>query len=152
MATRWTPLAPCEPHDFTGSAGHPLTWSAHLRLTKSIRLTSFGFLAGEALLESNTIIDHVYCSPSLRCVQTAHNILKGRTLRLTKKMNYPIHVSQPPLHLSYLDVMGLWPVERFEIWNFQSAFFQKRNLVAQVTSCYSNSMHQIKGSALRICF
>ena len=37
-------------------------------------------LAGEALLESNTIIDHVYCSPSLRCVQTAHNILKGKTL------------------------------------------------------------------------
>ncbi|EDL95238.1 similar to RIKEN cDNA 2810457I06 (predicted) [Rattus norvegicus] len=32
---------------------------------------------GEALLESNTVIDHVYCSPSLRCVQTAHNILKG---------------------------------------------------------------------------
>uniref|UniRef100_A0A7N8XGI9 Ubiquitin associated and SH3 domain containing Bb n=1 Tax=Mastacembelus armatus TaxID=205130 RepID=A0A7N8XGI9_9TELE len=34
-------------------------------------------LVGEALLESNTVIDFVYCSPSLRCVQTAQNILKG---------------------------------------------------------------------------
>uniref|UniRef100_A0A669DGC9 Ubiquitin associated and SH3 domain containing Bb n=1 Tax=Oreochromis niloticus TaxID=8128 RepID=A0A669DGC9_ORENI len=32
---------------------------------------------GEALLESNTAIDFVYCSPALRCVQTAQNILKG---------------------------------------------------------------------------
>lgn len=32
---------------------------------------------GEALLESNTVIDYVYCSPSLRCVQTAQNILRG---------------------------------------------------------------------------
>uniref|UniRef100_A0A8C4DXG6 Ubiquitin associated and SH3 domain containing Bb n=1 Tax=Dicentrarchus labrax TaxID=13489 RepID=A0A8C4DXG6_DICLA len=34
-------------------------------------------LVGEALLESNTVIDFVYCSPSLRCVQTAQNILRG---------------------------------------------------------------------------
>lgn len=34
-------------------------------------------LPGEALLESNTAIDFVYCSPSLRCVQTAQNILRG---------------------------------------------------------------------------
>ncbi|XP_046891615.1 ubiquitin-associated and SH3 domain-containing protein B-like isoform X2 [Hypomesus transpacificus] len=34
-------------------------------------------VVGAALLESNTVIDHVYCSPSLRCVQTAHNIIKG---------------------------------------------------------------------------
>ncbi|CAL8359997.1 unnamed protein product [Merluccius merluccius] len=34
-------------------------------------------LVGEALLERNTLIDFVYCSPSLRCVQTAQNILKG---------------------------------------------------------------------------
>ncbi|KAM8927235.1 ubiquitin-associated and SH3 domain-containing protein B isoform 2-T2 [Pelodytes ibericus] len=34
-------------------------------------------LVGEALLESNTVVDFVYCSPSLRCVQTAHNILRG---------------------------------------------------------------------------
>lgn len=35
---------------------------------------------GEALLESNTVIHHIYCSPSLRCVQTAHHILKGKSL------------------------------------------------------------------------
>ncbi|NXM61508.1 UBS3B protein, partial [Illadopsis cleaveri] len=34
-------------------------------------------LVGEALLETNTIVDYIYSSPSLRCVQTAHNILKG---------------------------------------------------------------------------
>ncbi|XP_028666079.1 ubiquitin-associated and SH3 domain-containing protein B-like [Erpetoichthys calabaricus] len=34
-------------------------------------------LVGEALLESNTAVDFIYSSPSLRCVQTAHNILKG---------------------------------------------------------------------------
>ncbi|CAN9510970.1 unnamed protein product [Ophioblennius macclurei] len=34
-------------------------------------------LVGEALLESSTMLDLVYCSPSLRCVQTAQNILKG---------------------------------------------------------------------------
>lgn len=48
---------------------------------KDAPITVFGCmqarLVGEALLESNTVIDHVYCSPSLRCVQTAHNILKG---------------------------------------------------------------------------
>ncbi|KAL6463811.1 hypothetical protein MHYP_G00282020 [Metynnis hypsauchen] len=32
---------------------------------------------GEALFDSHTVIDFVYCSPSLRCVQTAHNILRG---------------------------------------------------------------------------
>lgn len=35
-------------------------------------------LPGEALLESNTVLDFVYCSPSLRCVQTAQNILRGK--------------------------------------------------------------------------
>ncbi|XP_073513487.1 ubiquitin-associated and SH3 domain-containing protein B isoform X1 [Phyllobates terribilis] len=48
---------------------------------KDAPITVFGCtqakLVGEALLESNTAIDFVYCSPSLRCVQTAHNILKG---------------------------------------------------------------------------
>ncbi|XP_065137310.1 ubiquitin associated and SH3 domain containing Bb isoform X1 [Paramisgurnus dabryanus] len=34
-------------------------------------------IVGEAILESNTTIDFVYCSPSLRCVQTAHEILRG---------------------------------------------------------------------------
>ncbi|XP_053125551.1 ubiquitin-associated and SH3 domain-containing protein B isoform X3 [Hemicordylus capensis] len=48
---------------------------------KDAPITVFGCtqarLVGEALLESNTIIHHIYCSPSLRCVQTAHYILKG---------------------------------------------------------------------------
>ncbi|KAK1155963.1 ubiquitin-associated and SH3 domain-containing protein B-like [Acipenser oxyrinchus oxyrinchus] len=48
---------------------------------KDAPITVFGStqarLVGEALLESNTVIEYVYCSPSLRCVQTAHNILRG---------------------------------------------------------------------------
>ncbi|CAB1315832.1 unnamed protein product, partial [Coregonus sp. 'balchen'] len=48
---------------------------------KDCPITVFGStqarLVGEALLESHTVIDFVYCSPSLRCVQTAHNILRG---------------------------------------------------------------------------
>ncbi|XP_075046521.1 ubiquitin-associated and SH3 domain-containing protein B isoform X2 [Mixophyes fleayi] len=48
---------------------------------KDAPITVFGCtqaqLVGEALLESNTVVDYVYCSPSLRCVQTAHHILKG---------------------------------------------------------------------------
>lgn len=48
---------------------------------KDAPITVFGSmqarLVGEALLESNTAIDYIYCSPSLRCVQTAAGILKG---------------------------------------------------------------------------
>uniref|UniRef100_A0A674E8T1 Ubiquitin-associated and SH3 domain-containing protein B n=2 Tax=Salmo trutta TaxID=8032 RepID=A0A674E8T1_SALTR len=48
---------------------------------KDCPITVFGStqarLVGEALLESHAVIDFVYCSPSLRCVQTAHNILRG---------------------------------------------------------------------------
>ncbi|KAI7812779.1 ubiquitin-associated and SH3 domain-containing protein B [Triplophysa rosa] len=48
---------------------------------KDCPITVFGAtqarLVGEALLESHTVIDFVYCSPSLRCVQTAYNILRG---------------------------------------------------------------------------
>ncbi|XP_075460397.1 ubiquitin-associated and SH3 domain-containing protein B isoform X5 [Ascaphus truei] len=48
---------------------------------KDAPITVFGCtqarLVGEALFETNTVVDFVYCSPSLRCVQTAHNILKG---------------------------------------------------------------------------
>lgn len=39
----------------------------------------FVVTVGEALLESCTAVDFVYCSPSLRCVQTAQHILQGRT-------------------------------------------------------------------------
>ncbi|XP_071757359.1 ubiquitin-associated and SH3 domain-containing protein B isoform X2 [Centroberyx gerrardi] len=48
---------------------------------KDCPITVFGStqarLVGEALLESHATIDFVYCSPSLRCVQTAHHILQG---------------------------------------------------------------------------
>ncbi|XP_001923885.3 ubiquitin-associated and SH3 domain-containing protein B [Danio rerio] len=48
---------------------------------KDCPITVFGStqarLVGEALFESHTVVDFVYCSPSLRCVQTAHNILRG---------------------------------------------------------------------------
>lgn len=41
------------------------------------RITLFCSILGEALLESHTTLDFVYCSPSLRCVQTAQHILQG---------------------------------------------------------------------------
>uniref|UniRef100_H3D2H0 Ubiquitin-associated and SH3 domain-containing protein B n=1 Tax=Tetraodon nigroviridis TaxID=99883 RepID=H3D2H0_TETNG len=48
---------------------------------KDCPITVFGStqarLVGEALLESCTAVDFVYCSPSLRCVQTAQQILQG---------------------------------------------------------------------------
>uniref|UniRef100_A0A8C6SFA2 Ubiquitin-associated and SH3 domain-containing protein B n=1 Tax=Neogobius melanostomus TaxID=47308 RepID=A0A8C6SFA2_9GOBI len=48
---------------------------------KDCPITVFGStqarLVGEALLESNTVIDFVYSSPSLRCIQTAQHILQG---------------------------------------------------------------------------
>lgn len=43
----------------------------------------FDCFIGEALLESHTVIDFVYCSPSLRCVQTAYNILRGERAPLS---------------------------------------------------------------------
>ncbi|CAB1347769.1 unnamed protein product [Coregonus sp. 'balchen'] len=59
----------------------PMWSGGHRDYDMDTPITVFGStqaqIVGEALLESNTVIDFVYCSPSLRCVQTAQNILKG---------------------------------------------------------------------------
>ncbi|CAG6007613.1 unnamed protein product [Menidia menidia] len=56
-------------------------WGGQKDYDMDAPITVFGStqaqLVGEALLESHSSIDYVYCSPSLRCVQTAQNILKG---------------------------------------------------------------------------
>ncbi|KAM4546360.1 ubiquitin-associated and SH3 domain-containing protein B [Fundulus diaphanus] len=62
----------------------------HRDYEKDCPITVFGStqarLVGEALLESHTKIDFIYCSPSLRCVQTAHHILQGLQLEATTKI------------------------------------------------------------------
>ncbi|XP_020778647.1 ubiquitin-associated and SH3 domain-containing protein B isoform X2 [Boleophthalmus pectinirostris] len=59
----------------------PSRSGGHKDYDKDCPITVFGStqarLVGEALLESNTVIDFVYSSPSLRCIQTAQHILKG---------------------------------------------------------------------------
>uniref|UniRef100_A0A3Q3X1B0 Ubiquitin-associated and SH3 domain-containing protein B n=1 Tax=Mola mola TaxID=94237 RepID=A0A3Q3X1B0_MOLML len=59
----------------------PARSGGHRDYDKDCPITVFGStqarLVGEALLESQTAIDFVYCSPSLRCVQTAQHILQG---------------------------------------------------------------------------
>ncbi|XP_030433031.1 ubiquitin-associated and SH3 domain-containing protein A [Gopherus evgoodei] len=41
-------------------------------------------LVGEALLEKQEAVSHVYCSPALRCIQTAQHVLEG--LKLEQKI------------------------------------------------------------------
>lgn len=59
----------------------PTRSGGHRDYEKDCPITVFGStqarLVGEALLESHTTIDFVYCSPSLRCIQTAHHIVQG---------------------------------------------------------------------------
>uniref|UniRef100_A0A3Q3ML32 Ubiquitin-associated and SH3 domain-containing protein B n=2 Tax=Mastacembelus armatus TaxID=205130 RepID=A0A3Q3ML32_9TELE len=59
----------------------PARTGGHRDYDKDCPLTVFGStqarLVGEALLESHETIDFVYCSPSLRCIQTAQHILQG---------------------------------------------------------------------------
>ena len=44
-------------------------------------------LVGEAMKEAGITINHVYCSPSLRCIQTAYSLLKS-----LGALELPIHV------------------------------------------------------------
>uniref|UniRef100_A0A672FSA8 Ubiquitin associated and SH3 domain containing Ba n=1 Tax=Salarias fasciatus TaxID=181472 RepID=A0A672FSA8_SALFA len=62
----------------------PVRSGGHRDYDKDCPITVFGStqarLVGEALLESHTTIDFVYCSPSLRCIQTAQHIVQGLQL------------------------------------------------------------------------
>lgn len=73
----WTLLSQCleqyRPGLWVCTALYSFFFSKQFREALSVWMC----VAGEALLENNTNIDFVYCSPSLRCVQTAHEILKG---------------------------------------------------------------------------
>ena len=52
-------------------------------------------LIGEALKDESLSIDQVYCSPSLRCLQTSHNLLKGLGL-----LELPINIEPGKLIFS----------------------------------------------------
>ena len=56
------------PTDF--SKDSPLTVQGHFQAR----------LVGEAMKEKEIAISHVYASPSLRCVETATSLLKGKCL------------------------------------------------------------------------
>ena len=60
--------------------------------TKDCILTRIGELQarlmGEGFLNTKTPIHHVYCSPSLRCVMTASNVLKG--INISKRMKIKV--------------------------------------------------------------
>lgn len=67
--------------DLNMPAGVPKRHGSPETFFKDSPITSSGetvarFL-GEALGDANQTLSHVYCSPSLRCVQTANGILKG---------------------------------------------------------------------------
>ncbi|XP_054899771.1 ubiquitin-associated and SH3 domain-containing protein B [Poeciliopsis prolifica] len=68
----------------------PSRSGGHRDYEKDCPITVFGStqarLVGEALLESHTTIDFVYCSPSLRCIQTAQHILQGLQLEAKTKI------------------------------------------------------------------
>lgn len=54
-------------------------------------LTNVGILqahlTGEAMKENQTLIHHVFVSPALRCIETAHNVLCGLQIQNSVSMN-----------------------------------------------------------------
>lgn len=63
------------PRTLPARENSPLSW------TRDSPLTNIGIhqatLTGQSLKDANVQIDHVYCSPSYRCIQTCTGMLEG---------------------------------------------------------------------------
>ena len=60
-------------------------------------------LVGDAMRENGISISHVYCSPSLRCIQTCHSLLKVRKFQKEiSEGNYGVFDFPKKQHISAL--------------------------------------------------